>query len=976
MRNLRKLTAVVMAIAIVLTSMTAAFAASGSDYEFESQATVLKDLDIWQGNTAGDLMLGEKLTRAQGAVLVLKTVLGKVDADAEAADTAVLSTFDDASSVPSWAEGWVALAVKEGVVKGGNNKLAAEAPLKGKDLASMFMNALGFASENDYATSVEKLAAKSAGKILSSIAADITDSELTRDAATAVVFDTLTVKAKDATQTVVEKYVGTDATKKAAAQKAGLIAAPTTLDVAKVEAIDLRELVVTFNGPVTNVDEAKKTSNYKIGSNNPEAVTLSDDKTTVTLRTASANAMSNYATDIELTILKAVGFTADKTIKGISAKDTTVPVAKSVTTTGPKNIKVALSEPLRTHGGDGFAALDGGAIASSIKIDGAFVAIDTTGTTTSGLELNIKTYSDLDPGSHKIEFIGTGSKLFDNAGYQIQGATLTFDYVKDTSPLTLTYVESNETSVTVQFNKAIQTGSFKDNANVKITHTYNSTTNEVSAATAGVVTTDDDQKFKISFGEAHPFPPGATTVYINYTSDSGSKIQDNYGNKLAATSFAINTAADLTKPTATAEFVDAGTVKVTFSEDVVSDGAANAANNIGNYVLKNGTDVVSLASANFDADSKKVVKLITTDAKALNGTSYTLTIKNVKDLSVAKNQIDEVTLTFSGTDKVAPEIKTAKLVSDLKYKITFTETMDLASITDKSVYRIGATAGTSTTLNTDDYTVDAVDGNKAVVITFKTKPAATDNIYVARVMDASKNWSEFFSSENLVGEVTKVDLSEYQVTGKNAIKLKFDDVLKNMEVKDFFYSTDGGTTFTSNPDSLSVSIVDGTTYITLVTKDIPSAVGAGVEVKAADTTKAQNEFGSTLKFDTSTDKNEEGDKKFVVVDKRAPSEVGPMAFTDIAANKGDKKTLKTVTITYDEDIYAASVQDSDYTVAGYEIDGVEVNPLDHSQVIITLKTLDYGSYVLGTDYVKVKQVGEIQDLAKNTLGAQDEWSDK
>ncbi|EGD48205.1 hypothetical protein Cpap_2355 [Ruminiclostridium papyrosolvens DSM 2782] len=974
MRNLRKLTAVVIAVALVLTSMTAAFAASGS-YEFEDQATVLKDLGIWQGNTAGDLMLGEKLTRAQGAVLVLKTVLGKTDKDMEAADVSAIAKFDDAAEVPAWAEGWVALAVKEGVMKGGNNKLAAGDELKGKDLASMFMNALGFAAENEYATAVEKLAAKSAGKILAGIADDITDADLTRDAASAVVFDTLTVKAKDATKTVVDVLVGTDAAKKAVAVKAGLIAAPTTLDIAKVEALNLRELVVTFNGPVTNVDAAKKTANYKIGTSEPEAVTLSDDKTTVTLRTASANAMGNYATDIELTVLKAVGFAADKTIKGISVKDTTVPYAKSVSTTGPKNIKVTLSEPLRTHAGSGFTALIGSDIASSVKIDGAFIAIDSTATGTNGLELNIKTYSDLGEGSHKIEFIGSGSKLFDNAGYQIQGATLTFDYVKDTSALALTYVESTETSVTVKFNKAIKTGAFSGNANVAITHTYNSDTNKVLASTAGTVTTTDDQTFKIDFTNARPFPPGATTVYINYVSDSGTKIEDNYGNKLAATSFAVSTAADLTKPTATAEFVDAKTVKVTFSEDVQSDGLANAANNVGNYVLKNGNDVVSVATAAFDVDSKKVIKLTTTDEKALNGTSYTLTVKNVKDVSVAKNQIDEVTLSFTGTDKVPPEIKSAKLVSDLKYKITFTEAMDLASITDKTVYRIGATSAASTTLNTDAYTIDAVDGNKAVVITFKTAPSATDNIYVARVKDAAGNWSEFFSAEKVIGTKTTVALAEYQITGKNAIKLKFEDVLKNMEVNDFLYSTDGGTTFTDKPNSLSVSIADGVTYITLVTKDITSAVGANVDVKTNGITKAQNEYGSTVDFNTTT-KDGDGKKLISIVDKRAPSKVADMAFTDIDDNKGTKKALKTVTITYDEDIYAASVQESDYTVAGYEIDSVQVNPADKAQVIITLKTLDYGSYTLGTDIVKVKQVGEIQDLAKNTLGAQDEWSNK
>lgn len=967
MRNLRKLTAVVIAVALVLTSMTAAFAASGS-YEFEDQATVLKDLGIWQGNTAGDLMLGEKLTRAQGAVLVLKTVLGKTDKDMEAADVSTIAKFADASEVPAWAEGWVALAVKEGVMKGGNNKLAAGDELKGKDLASMFMNALGFAAENEYATAVEKLAAKSAGKILAGIADDITDADLTRDAASAVVFDTLTVKAKDATKTVVDVLVGTDATKKAVAVKAGLIAAPTTLDVAKVEALNLRELVVTFNGPVTNVDDAKKTSNYKIGTNEPEAATLSDDKTTVTLRTASDKAMGNYAADIELTVLKAVGFAADKTIKGISVKDTTVPYAVSVKTTGPNNIKVVVSEPLRNHDGSGFTKLTGADIASSIKIDGGILSIDTLNTNASGSELNIKTYSTLGEGSHKIEFLASGTKLFDNAGYQIQASTLTFDYVKDTSPLAFEVVSSNETSVTIKFNKAIVAGSFgkhgatAGNSNVNVYHTYNnSSVNKVNGAD---VTTEDDQKFVIDFTTAHPFPPSTVNVYISYDDAAGKMIEDNYGNKLAATSFTVSTTADVTKPTVSSVvFKDYNKVEVTFSEGVDETTAQDPSN----YILKAGNDSITVNGAARSADNKSVVTLSTA---TMNGGSYTLTVKKVKDLSVAKNTLDDVTVSFTGTDKVAPSVEDTKsgLVSENKFKVVFSEAMDAATITDKSIYKFGATESAAAALKDVD-TVEAIDGNKAVIITFKTAPTgATGVVLVTRAKDVAGNWVDKFQTPITftpgAANVKPVGLKEFEITSKTTLKLKIEDTIKDMLPSDFIYYKNAADTTGATPKSIAVSILDGVTYITLETNDLGVTVGDDVSVATAATVAAKSVWGTPVKID----------KTSGAIDKCAPAtakENISLTFVDDKNATSSKLSLGTVAIKYSEPIYAASVQDSDFTVAGYEIDKVVVV---NDTVTITLKNVDFGAFTaLETAKIQVKQVGEIQDNAKNTLGAQSAW---
>jgi len=928
MRNLRKFTAAVLAIALVLTSMTATFAASTTN-EFEAQATVLKDLGILQGDTNGDLMLNKGLTRAEGAVLVLKTVLGKTEADQKAADTATLSTFADAKVVPAWAKSWIALAVKEGVLKGTtDNNLNAAGPLKGKDLASMFMNALGFSAENQYATAVELLAAKSKGTILVKIAKALEDVDLTRDAASAVVFDTLTATAKDAKATVVVTFVGTDATLKAVAEKAGLIVAASTLDVASVSATNLRELVIAFTS-APKADEAKKAANYKIGSDNPETATVSADGKTVTLTTFNAKPMGNYGT-VDLTIVKAVGFDADKVVKGIAIKDITPPTAVSLKTTGPKTIKVTLSEPL-----DSAKSLVD--INNSMKLDAGLLSIDTSTTTLSGLELTIKTFSDMAEGSHKLELLYEKSTLVDNAGYKLQATTLTFDYVKDTSPLTLEYVESNEKTVTIKFNKTVKTG-WTTGTDVKFSHTYKGSY-EVAASAA---TSTDAQKYVIAF--TSPFPPSATTVYIA----NADKIEDDYGNKLTVSSFTINTVADVTKPTVSSVvFKEKDTIEVTYSEVVDT----TTAQDVANYTLKSGTDTIQVLKAEQKSDDKKVVTLTT---NVMNGGTYTLTIKKVIDTSIAKNEIAESTTTFTGTDKVAPEVKSIKVVADKKVKITFSEAMDLASITDKSVYMVG------TTKLIGDDALEAVEANKAVVITFKNA-IPTGDMHIARVKDVAGNWADFYDKVQAIDAKTLIGLAEYQVISKNQIKLKIEDTIKDMSVSDFNYKASATDTYTT-PNGLSVSYADGNTFIVLTTKtDITSTTGAGVAVKTVGTTSAKNDYGTTLDFN----------KTSGAVDKCAPGMKTAVVATKAAKKSGTQVT--TITITYSEDLYAASIQEADYTVTGYEIDGVALTT--PTTVVITVKDVDYASYS-ATDGVKVKQVGEIQDSVKNILGAQDEWTAK
>ena len=71
MRNLKKLFAVVMIVAMLASMMVPALAAG---VEYEDEAGILQDLNLFQGYGAGDLGLEDDLTREQGLALMLRVM--------------------------------------------------------------------------------------------------------------------------------------------------------------------------------------------------------------------------------------------------------------------------------------------------------------------------------------------------------------------------------------------------------------------------------------------------------------------------------------------------------------------------------------------------------------------------------------------------------------------------------------------------------------------------------------------------------------------------------------------------------------------------------------------------------------------------------------------------------------------------------------------------------------------------------------
>ncbi|MBM7690749.1 hypothetical protein JOC77_000152 [Peribacillus deserti] len=694
--------------------------------------------------------------------------------------------------------------------------------------------------------------------------------------------------------------------------------AAQTPKVQSVSAINLKQVVVTFSKDV-DADLADVKTNYSLTGGLTVASAKSEGKKVVLTLTAAAAQQANVELTVE-NLKDKSGKAIDKTTKEVKFFDATAPTTTSVEATGPRTLKVKFSEPLKT--------------APSVKLDNGTLAVVGITWNEGDSEATLTLGTDLSEGSHSLEVSG-GT---DFANFGIEKATSTINYVKDITAPTVTVKSASETQVVLQFSEDVLNA--KD-GNVEFYHTFK--TGSYKATDVAV----DGKEVTLTF--AAPLPQGNAKVIIAYASENGAKLQDASGNKVAAQELTGNVVADTVAPTVTKVESKSNTqTNVTFSEAVKSSTVTNTAN----YSVKDaagnsvGVTKVELVSGNTYA--------ITTPV--LNGGSYTLAIKNVTDNSIRENKMADFSSTVSVNDSVRPEVVGAKKLSDTKLKLTFSEVMDAASATTKSNYQYNSAA-----LATDDK-VELTDSNKAVIITIAAGVDDTKGLTVGHVKDAAGNFIEKFETAVDIEALSTIAASSVEATGKNSILLTFDEVITNATTKDFQYTLDETAlpaVAWKEPSQISTSVTGGKTYITLTTENNVDTTAAKLAVRTVDkdgkagaTVGAQNSFGTKVVVADSV----------IVADKYAPTLVGA-TIADTTAVPNAK--YDTVTLTFSEAMYVASVQESDFTVEGYEVTGVSTSG---STVTLTVKENDAN---LAKPTVKV--VGEVQDSARNATKSTQEF---
>ncbi|MGG0793506.1 hypothetical protein ABE137_05790 [Brevibacillus laterosporus] len=589
-----------------------------------------------------------------------------------------------------------------------------------------------------------------------------------------------------------------------------------------------------------------------------------------------------------------------KTTKTVKFFDNAAPFTSNIEVVGPKTVKVHFSEPLQT--------------APSFTVNNGAIAVVATDFKAGAKVATLTLGAQPTAGVNTLTVEGG----LDYAGFKVEKATKEFNTAVDTTPPTVDIKQTSATKVVLEFSEEVVN---LDNSNVKFYHTSKGV-----PAYEGKVAVDG-KTATITF--ANPLPQGEYKLFIDYTDEKGAQIADLWGNKLTQLILTGNFVADTTPPTVTkVEGKTNTSIAVTFSETV--KGATEKAN----YILKDAKGNTVAISNIDDTDAAKNIYVINTTSP-LNGGLYTLTVKNIEDDS--KNKLVDYTTSVSVADTVPPTYEGASLVSDKKVKILFSEAMDKASVENRYNYLFdGKNLDTKVK-------VTAIDNNTAVLLDFTDVEGvalAGKTILIGRVADAAGNpIAALQTTVTIPNTTTAPQFDKAEATGKNTVKLYFKEVIKDAQATDFLVNDKAAV-------AVANDVVDGKSVLTLTVADnIPTTVD-NVKVKTAAKVSAKNELGVTV----------------AITETAVGDKIGPDWVSVVASDEDLNKKIDTFKLTFSEDLYVASVQDTDFNIQGYSITSVKV---DGKDVIIKVKELNEEDI---NTKPSVAVVGSVEDIHRNASG--------
>lgn len=862
MKNLKKLLAVVVAIAMITTFMVPSFAAEGS-YTYENEAEILYKLGLYKGTstTTYEPNLGGKLDRQTGVVMLLRLFGQEEEAlqmDAAEAASKLAAKFKDAADIADWAQRQVAYAVEKGYVKGlPDGTFAPTADLNGKAFCSLILQQLGYDGDFTYDNAAFDLS-KFGGLTEAQAQLFNSNAGINRDSMVGIAFSALQAVYKDSGKTVIEYLAEIGYVDKNLAIEVGVlkkeikevgaledvkvtinetpvlptevevtyvddttaklpvtwptvntsevgeqtiegsiegykdvkatvkvIVQPAELLVDKISMNNLIEIVIDFNGEVES-GKADEKKNYSVDGKTIKSVSVSEDKTSVTLL---LTAPADQEEELEVTVKTAAGLTKDYTGK-VTAIDNTLPEAESIILIGPDSFEIKFSEPIDPSAAAGDVIVDDGTYYVSSK------ELSADGKTLT-VELGV---SSLKEGTYKVKV----RNYRDYANLIMVPKTFDLEYVKDTEAPTATVKKATQNEVEIEFNEPVVIDVDSSDLKNFFYHTYS------SWKPAGV-TTSDNKVFKLDFSN-HYLQEGNVTITIVKEYDDV-VIEDKWGNelqsdiKLTATVVADNEAPTVVKVEATAE----DKIEITFSESVNESQAENE----DNYAIKkDGKEVeATISGITYVSEDNKVE--ITLSEK-LSGGKYTIDVKDIADTSISENKIKAITLEFEVTDKTAPVVEKVTYVGNLVY-VKYNESMKTsgtASILNKDNYKI---FNDSTTAEISK--IELFGSNKdKVKITVKDSGSLNLSGYklnVVRVEDEAGNAVDPFTriEESLVLEVEPV-VTEAKFTSKTDIEITVDAILdrNTVQKEDFEVKKDGGD-FIALTKITSIEYDDGKTII-------------------------------------------------------------------------------------------------------------------------------------------------------------------
>lgn len=989
MKNLKKLVALFVAIAMISTLMVPAFA--DSSFKYEEEARDMYDLGLFKGESETEYVpnLGELLSRETGAVMLLR-IFAQEDEALEMSDEEAdekLAAFSDGDTVANWAKKQVAYATDKGYIKGyPDGTFAPKEALNGKAYCSLVLQLLGYDGDFNYHTAATSLS--EVGGLTSAEAAIFNSNDpINRDSLVGISYGALKATFKGSNETLIQRLIRLEKVDANLAKDKGLI------DAVIKEVAELEDVYVKVG------ETANLPSTVEVTYDNDETGEVEVTWPTVDTSEVGEQEIEGIIAGTPLTAkvkvivqpdeLTVTSVTADNlkevAVEFSAALDEDTVNADNIEIDGfDKDISVELQEDGRT------VVITAGKADENLENQKTYTlkvknVKDTTGMEVEETEIEFEVFDGTRPEAEEIKVtgpsnleivfsepieeggdvevksgnstIGTGDyegygsrtisitvwdELKDSETYEVIvkdfkdyagliniSKTFEVEYVKDTEPPVAEITKVEQTHIKVEFSKPVK-GLHPQN----FYHTF--TAWEAKGIYKDEAMTDEIKpedsvktvwvKFADDADNDRPLAEGTQRVGIRGKYDDVDVV-DNWGNKFEDVEIDVTVVVDKEAPEVTSITVEnEDELKVTFNK-VVNFSEDNI------EVLDTDGNEIDDVNISVDPNDKAAKEFKVELGTSLPGKTIVVKITDVEDTALHPNKLSEYKATIEITDKTAPEVEKVRLDdSDGKYYayIFFSEDVTNTGL-DKDNYAMMYSNGA---LEVFEKAPRFFDGNIVVRIELKKEEydALTDeeepaSLFVQRVEDKAGNGMK----GQIIDEFENInadapEVDKVEATAKDKLVVTFTQrLLEGNNINKEVFKVKVGEVESATIGSISVSRVDGKTVVTLNLKD------AEINAKADNVKLAiENDDGEYLKNLFGVAVESESFDDITIEDKIAPSIVEVDKKLDITAkNEGNKGVIK---ITFDETIKDSTTA-RDFEVSGYTVESVTV---DDNVVTITL----------------------------------------
>lgn len=1011
MRNPKKLVAVVLTGALILTSINPVFAAINDEAGIANadKAAALKNLGLYSGQDANDPRVGlnDALTTQDSLIFLAKLFGYNEAANALTADQVAegLAKFDDAASIADYAKNVVAYSATNSILSGSTRDdkffVGAKDTVTAARFATFMLRQMGY-TVPDYKKSVAMLAETKGSKIDAALTGD-----LTRDDAVGVMYGALTAE-KASGKTVLVDIIGNRADLRARAEEAGLLPPSSSsgggsgsgssyvpLAATTVKALNNKQLMVTFSVPMDK-ESAENQSNYIVKDRKETEKSLtntscklgSDRKTvTITLDSTVQDCLTNASLAeviVNKNILAANGekLGTDKVFE-VPIQDGILPTVTEAKGVGNQLIEIVFSEPV-CEGGNNTATLTPSNF--SVKSGTYNYSVEKAELDLNVIHLELGTKLIEGPISVTVNDAGLGGNnvIQDYAGYKVFKSTHSFNFVKDTSVAVVTVQSASQDRITLNFTKPIK------GKDIRLYHSMKN----VDAYKAEDVTTEGYVD-ELTFSFSSPLPTGNVNLYLVNSGTSEYQITDAYGIKVPNQTLTAWLEEDGVPPAILGLEVNRDeSIGISFDEDLDEKVASDP----DSYSLTRLLDGKEIPLKALLEDSTKVLLTFHDGTASESSTrlqdnqEYRLVIKKYQDVRRNKNTND-YEYTFTTGDHKSPEVITdpesgqrcLAIPEAGKIFIVYSEPMNQVQMLDKENYMV-STDHDFAPLGDDDEITKVNDWT--VQIYSKTldelnNPEITPSVKIAPIMDISGKRLYNSVEAHIVQGIPSEDvvIEKAELTSKDKIKITFSAEMKNVDKEDIKIDLQSQDFINIAGTESQRLAADGKTEVVFrlggeIGTDATAPGGANILITTIDAPSSEAVSGRKLKAGSVRTLEDRVPSEVIFFDHDADPATDPAAKiiasgdmvtspTGILVPQG---TTGTITISFTEPISPDSLFVRTFVVKGYVVENISCIGTDLSEIALVVKSVDAPARP------KVTQVYNIRDGAGNVLPSGTTWT--